>query len=262
MKTWFITGVSRGLGLSLAKAVVARGDTLIGTVRGTPPAIEGATFLTLDTGELAAIPAAVDKAFSTGPIDVVVNNAGYGLLGALETATDDELDRLYRVNLLGPVRIIRAALPHFRAQGRGHIINITSIAGRAPGGASSAYSSAKGGLELLSAALAQELKTTGLHVTSVAPGGFRTDFLAPTSIARSRPADYNAAALAPYDTMHGTQAGDPDRAALALLKLADDPSPPLHLLLGSDALKRAREKLAATVDEIDRYEQLTRSTDF
>ncbi|MFT3697666.1 MAG: SDR family NAD(P)-dependent oxidoreductase [Kofleriaceae bacterium] len=264
MKTWFVTGISRGLGLSLAKAILARGDALVGTVRGTPPSLEGnAKVLTLDTSNLATIPAAIEEAFAhTGRIDVIVNNAGYGLLGALETATDDELDRLFRTDLLGPIHIIRAALPKLRAQRAGHIINVTSIAGRAPGGASSAYSSAKGGLEILSAALAQELKTTGIRVTAVAPGAFRTDFLAPTSIVRSASASYNVAAMAPYATMHGTQAGDPDRAARALLQLADDPTPPVHLLLGSDALQRTRDKLAAVTDEMARYEALTRSTDF
>jgi len=264
MKTWFITGISRGLGRALAQAVVARGDAVIGTVRGTPPELHGhVKILTLDTGDAASIPAAVDQAFAhTGRIDVLVNNAGYGLLGALENATDRELERLFAVDLLGPIRIIRAALPRLRAQRAGHIINITSIAGRAPGSASAAYSGAKGALEMVSAGLSQELRPFGIHVTAVAPGAFRTDFLAATSIQKSATANYDSTGVAAFDAMNGNQLGDPDRAARAILDITDSPTPPLHLLLGSDALNRMRAKLAAVTDEIDRYEAITRSTDF
>ncbi len=267
MKTWFVTGISRGLGLSLAKAVLARGDALVGTVRGTPPALAGnVKIIELDTGNGAAIPAAVEQAFAhTGRIDVLVNNAGYGLIGALEHASDDDLQRLFAVDLLGPIKIIRAALPRLRAQGGGHIMNITSIAGRAPGGSSSAYSGAKAALEMVSAGLAQELVPYNIHVTAVAPGAFRTDFLTPSSLHMNPTTGYDTTAgaqVARFDAMNGKQLGDPDRAAQALLEIADSPTPPLHLLLGSDALKRTREKLAAVNDELDRYEALTRSTDF
>ena len=265
MKTWFITGISRGLGLALAKAAVARGDTVVGTVRGTPPALD-AKILQLDVGDAAAITSTIDAAFAhTGRIDVLVNNAGYGLIGALEHSTDAELERLFAVDLLGPIRIIRAALPKLRAQGAGHIINVTSIAGRAPGGSSSAYSAAKAGLEILSAGLAQELTPFGIHVTAVAPGAFRTDFLDATSLRKAATSGYEAsvgASAGAFDAMHRHQLGNPERGAQALLQLADLPAPPLQLLLGSDALARTRAKLAATVDELDRYEALTRSTDF
>ena len=262
MKTWFITGISRGLGLALAKAVVARGDALIGTVRGAAPDLP-AKIIELDLADAAAIPAAIDAAFShTGRIDVLVNNAGYGLLGALEQATDAEIDRLLAVDLLAPMKLIRAALPRLRAQKQGHIINVTSIAGRAPGAVSAAYAAAKGGLEMLSAALAQELRPLGIHVTAVAPGAFRTDFLEPTSIQKSASADYATANVAAFDAMSGKQLGDPGRAARVILDIADSPTPPLHLLLGSDALQRARDKLAATAEEVARYEALTRTTDF
>lgn len=269
MKTWFITGISRGLGLALAEAALARGDTVIGTVRGEAPALEGALHvLTLDMADGDAVEAAVEKAFAiAGRIDVIVNNAGYGLLGALEKASDAEVARLFAVDLFGPFRLIRAALPHLRAQGSGHIVNITSIAGRAPGASSAIYAAAKFALEGMSTALAQEVAPLGIKVTTVAPGAFRTDFLTAHSIRRSAAedaayADSVGKSGAALNAMAGRQLGDPVRAAEALLALADAEKPPLHLLLGSDALRRAREKIDAVIEEIDQWEEVTRSTDF
>jgi NAD(P)-dependent dehydrogenase (short-subunit alcohol dehydrogenase family) len=163
--------------------------------------------------------------------------------------------------------VIRAALPRLRAQGKGHIVNITSIAGRAPGAASGMYSAAKYALEGISASLAVEVAPLGIKVTAVAPGAFRTDFLSAHSIRKSEREDGAYAASvgrtsAAFDTMGGRQLGDPDRAAQALLEVVDSENPPLHLLLGSDALRRAREKLDAVIEEVDRWEELTRSTDF
>ena len=156
MRTWFITGVSRGLGLAIANAALIEGDTIIGTVRDTAPDLASgpgkAHVVTLDVTDGEAVEAAVADAFArAGKIDVIVNNAGYGLLGALEKATDSEARRLFEVDVLAPFRIIRAALPYLRAQASGHIINITSIAGRAPGPGSALYSAAKCALEGMSA---------------------------------------------------------------------------------------------------------------
>jgi len=272
MKTWFITGISRGLGLALAKAALAKGDTVIGTVRSGAPDLPAAPgklhLLTLDMADGAAIDAAVEEAFTkTGRIDIIVNNAGYGLLGAIEKATDAEVTRLFEVDVFGPFRLIRKALPHLRAQGAGHIVNITSVAGRAPGAAAGLYAAAKYALEGLSAALAIEIAPLGLKVTAIAPGAFRTDFLSAHSIRKSESEDaaYAASvgkASAAFDTMGGQQIGDPDRAAQAIIQAVEAKDPPLHLLLGSDALRRARVKLDAMIDEIDRWEDITRSTDF
>lgn len=270
MKTWLITGISRGLGLALAQAALARGDTVIGTVRGAPPALDQGKgtlhVLTLDMSDPAAVAPAVEQAFALAPrIDVIVNNAGYGLLGAIEQANDADVARLFDVDLFSPFRLIRAALPRLRAQGSGHIVNITSIAGRAPGAGSGLYAAAKYALEGLSAALAQEVAPLGIHVTAVAPGGFRTDFLSDHSIRKSG-ADASYATVArssaAFDAIAGKQLGDPIRAAAAILALTDTATPPIHLLLGSDALRRAREKLDAVIEEMDRWEPLTRSTDF
>lgn len=272
MKTWFITGISRGLGLALAEAALARGDTVIGTTRGTRPALpEGPGtlhVLALDMADGAGIAASVEDAFAIGGrVDVIVNNAGYGLLGAIETATDEEAARLFDVDVFGPFRLIRAAMPYLRAQGSGHIVNITSIAGRAPGPACALYSAAKYALEGLSAALVHEVAPLGIKVTAVAPGAFRTDFLSAHSIRKSGPEDaaYSSTigrAAAAFDAADGQQLGDPAQAAQALLALVDSDYPPLHLLLGSDALRRARAKLDEVIGEIDAWESVTRSTDF
>lgn len=272
MSTWFITGISRGLGLALAKAALDEGDTVIGTVRGGTPDLQAAPgrlhVLTLDVADGAAVEDAVAQAFEiAGRIDVIVNNAGYGLLGAVETATDEEVGRLFAVNVLAPFRVIRAALPRLRAQGAGHIVNVTSIAGRAPGVGSAVYSATKAAMEGLSAGLAQEVAPLGIRVTAVAPGAFRTDFLSAHSIRRSgTPAEAYAGTVgrsdAAFDAMAGRQLGDPERAAKTIIQAVRSDDPPLHLLLGSDAVRRAREKLDAVIDEMDRWDDLSRSTDF
>jgi len=272
-KHWFITGISRGLGLALAKAALAQGDTVVGTVRGVAPTIEAGRgilhVLTLDVADAGAIEGAVEQAFhlAGGRLDVVVNNAGYGLRGAIEDATDAEVEHLFATDVFGPFRLIRAALPRLRTQDRAHIINITSIAGRAPRAGSGHYAAAKFALEGLTTVLQQELAATGVRMTAVAPGAFRTDFLSDRSIRQSAPRaeGYDATvgkADAALLAMAGRQRGDPDRAAQALLRLADAPEPPLHLLLGSDALTRARAKFAEVEAEIRQWEALTLSTDF
>jgi NAD(P)-dependent dehydrogenase (short-subunit alcohol dehydrogenase family) len=271
MRTWFITGVSRGLGLAIAQAALAQGDTVIGTIRDARPDLkqgEGSLqIVTLDVTDGDAVDAAVAQAFGSGQVDVIVNNAGYGLLGAFEKATDAEAKRLFEVDVFAPFRVIRAALPHLRAQRSGHIVNITSIAGRAPGPAAAVYAAAKYALEGLSASLAQEVLPFGVKVTAVAPGAFRTDFLSQHSIRRTDAGDaaYDASVgrmMDGFDAMAGKQIGDPDRAARAIVKLVEADHPPIHLLLGTDALRRAREKTDSVIEEMDRWENVTRGTDF
>jgi NAD(P)-dependent dehydrogenase (short-subunit alcohol dehydrogenase family) len=272
-KHWFITGISRGLGLALARAALARGDTVVGTVRSGAPPIEPGPgtlhVLTLDVTDGAAIDRAVDEAFALadGRLDVVVNNAGYGLLGALEDATDEEAQRLFATDVFGPFKVIRAALPRLRKQGEARILNITSIAGRAPGAASALYAAAKFALEGLTASLSQEVAPLGIKLTAVAPGAFRTDFLSAHSIrlSETRAEGYGATvgkASQAFSSMAGQQLGDPARAAQALLRIVDASDPPLHLLLGSDALRRARAKLEAVEAEMAAWEDLTVGTDF
>jgi len=268
MKTWLITGISRGLGKALATAAVARGDKVVGTTRDGATDIAGVSALALDMTDTDAIAGTVDKAFALagGRIDVIVNNAGYGLLGAVEDAAEEEIERLFAVDLFAPLRLIRAALPHLRRQGSGHIVNVTSIAGRAPGAASAFYAAAKFGLEGFSQSLAQEVAPLGIAVTSVAPGAFRTDFLSAHSIRKSAVAaegyqDTAGKMLDAFDRMAGRQLGDPAKAAEALLALADSPKPPVQLLLGSDAWRRARERLAAAEAEMAEWQAVTLGTD-
>ena len=273
MQTWFITGVSRGLGKALAEAVLARGDTVIGTTRGDAPDLSAGSgrlhVVALEITDAAAVSAAAEQAFAlSGRIDVLVNNAGYGLLGAIEEATDEEVERLFAVNVFGPFRLIRAFLPRLRAQGAGHIVNITSIAGRAPMASSGLYAAAKSAMEGLSQSLAQEVAPLGIKVTAVAPGGLRTDFLSEHSIRRSGGladaayAETVGQALDHLAAIAGRQIGDPVRAAGAIIAAVEAREPPLHLLLGSDALLRARAKLAATAREIEVWEPATVGTDF
>jgi NAD(P)-dependent dehydrogenase (short-subunit alcohol dehydrogenase family) len=271
MKNWLITGISRGLGKALAECVLARGDTVVGTVRAGEPEIEKGSgtlhVLQLDIAETDAIAPAIAATFKrVGRLDVLVNNAGYGLLGAIEEATDEEVERLFRTNVFGPMAIIREALPYLRRQGTGHVINITSIAARAPMASSGMYAAAKAAVEAMSQSLSQEVASLGLKVTAVAPGAFRTDFLTDHSVRRSSAAeaysDSVGKVLAKLEASAGHQIGDPRLAAQAILKIADSPSPPLHLLLGSDALRRVREKLDAVIDEMDHWEDMTRSTDY
>lgn len=272
MTTWFITGISRGLGKALANAALAQGDTVVGTVRSGIVSFDhdagSLHILNVDLADGASIEAVVRDAFNlVGKIDVIVNNAGYGLLGALESATDAEVERLFAVDVFAPIRLIRAALPYLREQGSGHIVNVTSIAGRAPSTGSALYSSAKAALEGLSAALSLEVAPLGIKVTAVAPGAFRTDFLSSHSIRKSDEAhsaygETIGKSSAAFDAAAGRQLGDPERAAAAIITMVRSENPPLHLLLGSDALRRMRAKLDQVVDEIDGWEAITRSTDY
>ncbi|APG86431.1 oxidoreductase YusZ (plasmid) [Sinorhizobium americanum CCGM7] len=272
MTTWFITGISRGLGRALASVALARGDTVVGTARSSSFTLDH-DFGTLhvveaDFAQAGSAEASVAKAFElAGRIDVIVNNAGFGLLGAVETASEHEIDQLFAVDFFAPLRIIKAALPRLREQRFGHIVNITSIAGRAPTTGTALYASAKSALEGLSMGLALEVAPFGVKVTAVAPGSFRTEFLSSKSAVQSAAADaaYSETigkSAAAFKTVDGRQAGDPELAAKAIIALADSENPPLHLLLGSDALARARTKLAQVVDEMAKWEALTLSTDF
>lgn len=263
-KTWLITGVSRGLGLALARAALTSGDTVVGTVRDSDPGLPGLRVAKLDVRQPDSIEAVVREA---GAVDILVNNAGFGLLGSIEDATDADIAQVFEVNLFGPMRLVRAVLPGMRQRGSGRIINVTSIAGRAPGAGSGVYSAAKAGLEGYSAALAQELSPLGIHVTAVAPGAFRTDFLSSHSIRKTATMSdaYSGTVggmLEKFDAMHGKQVGDPDKAATAIMTLAASPTPPVHLLLGSDALTRARTKLDTIQSEIAEWSAVTVSTNF
>ena len=271
-RIWFITGISRGLGKALAQAVLAVGDAVIGTTRsgrvdwgqGEPEL----TVMPLELTDTKAIRKTVAEAYALhGRLDVVLNNAGYGLLGAIEEASAQETEHVFGVNFHGPLAIITAVLPYLRRQRSGHIVNVSSIAGLAPMAGSGLYAAAKCALEGVSEALAQEIVPLGIRITLVEPGAFRTEFLSSESIRRSdeRIEDYDQTASKNIDhlaNIAGKQGGDPERGAKAILAAVDAERPPLHLVLGSDAVRRTREKLNALSAEVDTWYPLSVSTDY
>jgi NAD(P)-dependent dehydrogenase (short-subunit alcohol dehydrogenase family) len=272
-KTFFITGVSSGFGRAIANAALKAGHRVIGTVRTEQAAAEfesqirgEAHVKLLDVTQFASVaPLAAIVEAELGPVDVVINNAGYGHEGILEESPLDEMRRQFDVNVFGAVAVMKAFLPFMRRRRRGHIINITSMGGYITMPGISYYNGSKFALEGISATLAKEVKGLGISVTAVAPGSFRTDW-AGRSMVRS------ARSISDYDTLFdpirqsrkdksGKQLGDPDRAAAAILTLVDMPAPPEHLLIGSDALGMVRAKLDAMQASLASHEQLTRSTD-
>lgn len=269
---WFITGISRGLGRELARAVLAQGDVVIGTTRDGKADLEPAGaelhVLPLEVTDRSQAKEIVTRAHELyGRLDVIVNNAGYGLLGAVEEASEAEARQVFEVNFWGTLNVIAAALPLLRAQRGGHIINLSSIAGLAPMAGSGLYAAAKSAVEGLSQSLAQEVGPLGIKVTVVEPGAFRTDFLSERSIRTSaaRIEDYapTAGAVVAYlEKIAGKQPGDPARGARAILEAARAEAPPMHLVLGTDALRRTREKQQKLAADLERWEGVARSTDF
>jgi NAD(P)-dependent dehydrogenase (short-subunit alcohol dehydrogenase family) len=256
-KIWLITGISRGLGHAIARAALDAGDTVVGTTRSgdTPDGLSGdLRVLPFEAADPAAADRLVADAFAVhGRIDFLVNNAGYGLLGPVEETDDQAVHDLFEVNVFAPFRVIRAALPRFRAQESGHIVNIASIAGVAPAPGSALYGATKAALSAMSYGLAAEVAAIGVWVTVVSPGAFRTDFLADRSLKRTGSSDAYAPvndAMKAWRANDGRQDGDPALAAAAILQLVDADEPPLDLLLGQDALDRAghrADRMAADV---------------
>ena len=273
-KTLLITGVSTGFGRALAEAALAKGYRVVGTVRSEadkaafealkPGRAFGRMLDVTDTANIAPTVAEIEK--SVGPIDVLVNNAGYGFEGILEESSLDEIRHQFEVNVFGAVAMIQAVLPFMRQRRSGRILNITSMGGYITFPGIGVYNGSKFALEGISEALAKEVKDLGIHVTAVGPGGFRTDWAGRSMIRKDRSiADYDAVfdpVRQRRQDMHGRQVGDPKKAAAAMLTLIEAENPPMHLLLGSDANKLVREKLDFLKSEFDAWEKLTLSTDF
>ncbi|MDM1839094.1 short-chain dehydrogenase/reductase [Serratia marcescens] len=272
-KTILITGVSSGFGQALAREALAVGHRVVGTVRNSEALqafgaldTQRAFGYLLDVTDVERIDEVVGEIESAvGPIDVLVNNAGYGHEGILEESPLAELRRQFDVNVFGAVAMIKAALPGMRQRRRGHIINITSMGSFITLPGISYYCGSKFALEGISEALSQELTPFNIRVTAVAPGSFRTDW-AGRSMVRSprRLPDYDALfepVRQARQEKSGKQLGDPVKAAHAMLALIESQTPPTHLLLGSDALSLVRQKLEALGQEIEQWEKLTRSTD-
>ena len=273
VKTLFITGVSSGFGLALAKEALAQGHRVIGTVRSESAqatfaelAPERAIGVLLDVTHFDAIDAVVAEIeHHHGPVDVLVNNAGYGHEGVLEESPLSEMHCQFDVNVFGVVAVTKAFVPYFRRRRKGHILNITSMGGYITMPGIAYYCGSKFALEGISETLGKELEPFGIHVTAVAPGSFRTDWAGRSMRRTSRSiSDYDATfdpVRKAREEKSGHQLGDPLKAARAMLTLIASPNPPAHLLLGSDALALARDKLRQTLESIEQWETLSRSTD-
>ncbi|UYC13591.1 oxidoreductase [Xanthomonas sp. CFBP 8445] len=271
-KTLLITGVSSGFGRALAQAALAAGHRVVGTVRSAQARQEfealgaGAVGRVLDVTDVDAIPGMVaELEAAVGPLDVLVNNAGYGHEGILEESPLEALRRQLEVNVVGAVAMMQAVLPSMRQRRRGHIVNITSMGGFITMPGIAYYCGSKFALEGISEALGQEVAALGIHVTAVAPGSFRTDWAGRSMVRTPRSiADYDALFDPIRDARQaksGRQLGDPAKAAQAMLALIDAPAPPAHLLLGSDALALVRDKLDRLKTDIAAWEAVSRSTD-
>ncbi|VVE67054.1 short-chain dehydrogenase [Pandoraea pnomenusa] len=272
-KTLLITGVSSGFGRALAREALAAGHKVIGTVRSDEARREfeslsanAAWGRVLDVTDFVGIDGAVSAIEAeVGPIDVLVNNAGYGHEGIMEESPLSEMRRQFDVNVFGAVAMMKAVLPHMRARRRGHILNITSMGGYITMPGIAYYCGSKFALEGISEALGKEVAPFGIAVTAVAPGSFRTDW-AGRSMARTPRsiADYDETfnpVRRAREEKSGKQPGDPVRAARAMLTAIAADHPPAHLLLGSDALGLVRAKLSALNEEFNAWEALTVSTD-
>ncbi|MEJ2887878.1 oxidoreductase [Actinomycetospora aeridis] len=272
-RVWLITGTSTGFGRAIARAALEHGDRVVATARRVDDVADLADeapdrvrLTALDVTDDAQVGAAVEFAVAEfGRIDVVVNNAGYGSRGAFEEFTDAQVRDQFAVNVFGPFAVTRAVLPVMRAQGSGHVIQMSSLAGVRAALGGTIYSATKMALEGMSEGLAAEVAGFGIKVTMIEPGPFRTDF-AGRSPARPEPMPAYAAVLDEsrerFVKLHGTQPGDPERAAQIVVELAGLDDPPLRLPLGPNAFDTIRSTFAARLAELDAVEPLGRDADF
>lgn len=273
-KIFLITGVSSGFGRAFANAAVAAGHTVVGTVRreSDVAAFEAihpqrAHAVLLDVTHFDAVDGVVASILDEfGHIDVLINNAGYGHEGVIEESPLEAIRHQFDVNVFGTVAMIKAVLPSMRERRSGRIINLSSMAGYAPLAGIAYYAGSKFAVEGITGVLAKEVAPFGIKVTALAPGSFRTDWAGRSMVRSERAvADYDALFEPIRQARHdksGKQAGDPALAAQVVLALVDAEQPPVHLLLGDDALSIVRKHLATLNDEIDTWEVLSRSTEF
>lgn len=273
-RTWFITGASRGLGRSLAEAVADYGDKVVATARDIARlkdlarrAPERVELLNLNVNDQQAGIKAVEYALGRfGSLDVLVNNAGYGLAGAVEELSDSEARAQMETNFFGALNLTRAVLPHMRTQLRGHILQMSSMAGQVGTPGLALYNASKFALEGMSEALAHEVAPFGIRVTLVEPGPFRTDWAGLSLVTAARHLEaYDATAhktIATLNGYSGKQPGDPAKAAAAMIKIVEAEHPPLRLPLGDVALARIRGKLRTTSAELDTWEHVALDTSF
>jgi NAD(P)-dependent dehydrogenase (short-subunit alcohol dehydrogenase family) len=272
-KVWMLTGASRGFGSEIAKAALEAGENVVATARKVEALdhlgkSDNLYKVAMDVTDEGQVKSAVDAALAHfGRIDVLVNNAGYGLLGAVEEGSGKEIENLYRTNVFGLLTVTRAVLPHMRKQRSGHIINMSSVGGYASGPGWGLYCSTKFAVEAIGEALSAELAPLGIHATIVEPGYFRTDFLDSSSLeaTKERISDYAETVGRMRDFAAGRnhqQPGDPKKLAQAFIELANQSEPPVRLPLGTDTLTRIAEKNAFVEKENAKWRTLSVSTDF
>ncbi len=272
-KVWFITGATTGFGRSLALELVKRGDRVAATGRDAarldPLLKEGENVLPLtlevsDETQCRQAVEAIHRKF--GRIDVLVNNAGHGMIGAVEEISDAEARLVFDSNVFGLLNVTRAVLPAMRKARSGHIVNIGSVGGLVARQGSGIYGATKFAVEGLTEGLYHELKPLGIGVMVVEPGPFRTEFSGRSLLqAEQMIDDYDGTAgvwRRELTGKHGTQQGDPDKAAKVIIQAVEAPEPPLHLVLGGPAIERAEEKLHALLAEIERWREPSRATDY
>lgn len=271
-KVWFVTGASKGLGLSLVRLLLSLGHKVAATSRdvkelekvlgANPDLLPLQVDLTKDENVKEAVRKTVER---FGRLDVVVNNAGYSLFGSMEEVSAAEFQQSLDVNVVGPVNVIRAVMPFLREQRSGHVINISSLAGYKGYGNAASYCTAKFAMVGLSESLDEEVKAMGIKVTVVAPGYFRTSFLEKGSlvIAKNRIQEYGGdQLLAMMEQMDGNQPGDPDKLVKALVRITEDKNPPVHLLMGPDTYQTVVEKRKEDEIEMEAWKSTSISTNF
>jgi len=273
-RTWFITGVSSGFGRQLTDQLLGRGDCVVGTVRDAgkvadllaryPEAFHAEV---LDVTDAAAIREVVERSFTRlGRIDVIVSNAGYGLFGAAEELTDKQVEHIVATNLVGPIQLIRAALPHLRTQGGGRIIQISSYGGQVAFPGNSMYHATKWGIEGFVESVAQEVASFGIGMTIVEPGGARTEFrYGSAQTAKLTPIYDKTPAhsfLRMLDPKNGLAPGDPARMAARIIESVDVEPAPQRMVLGSQALEGTLTTLRKRIADFEAQTGLAASTDF
>ena len=273
-KVWFITGASTGFGRLLAEEVLKAGGKVAATARRLDKVADvekkypqSALALALDVIDAGQVDSAVTQAFAKfGRVDVLVNNAGYGVAGAVEEVSEAEFMPMFETNVFGLLRVTRAFLPYLRKQRSGHILNLSSIGGVVASPGIGFYNATKFAVEGISEALAAELAPLGVSVTIIEPGPFRTDFLGRSGVvAKARISDYDNTAgnMRKYFADNdGKQKGDPLRAVQAMMQVVESPNPPLRLLLGASAVQRLRAKLGNWEKDIAAWEKVTVEADF
>lgn len=274
-KVWYVTGASQGLGLILVKKLLENGYRVaassrdVHTLNQAVGLIDKDRFLPLvvDLNNLDSIDESIQKTLATfGRIDVVVNNAGYGMTGTIEETGELEIRNIFNVNLLATVAVVKKVLPVMRNQKSGYIINIGSVAGFVGAPGWSVYSATKAAVAAFSEVIALDVKEFGIRVTVVEPSGFRTGFLSKNSLAitESKLDGYQAVKEMQerYLASNGQQPGDPEKASEILIELAEKENPPMHLYLGRDAYNRASAKLEAMTAELEAWKSTTISADF